>query len=102
MSHLAAQPAADAAVHDRSDGVFAQWVRIRLNGQRWAAGEAYAGMVPRAGIGIHAKPFAHYAFARGDSLLDQRFYAPLRIQGAFALGDNHFRSLFLGSERFFE
>ena len=63
VGHLAAHTAADAAVVDVRDRIGAQRVRVCLDRERRAAGEADAGVIAGAGIRIDAEALAHHALA---------------------------------------
>ena len=66
VRHLPAQPAADAVVVDVGDGIGAQRVLVRLDGERRAARQADAGMVARAHLRIDPEARAHHALAGRD------------------------------------
>src|ERR1700682_3658771 len=63
MRVLAAQAAAHAAVDHRRYGVAPQGVGVVLDGQRRAARKPDAGVVPRAGVLVHAVLDADDSFA---------------------------------------
>ena len=89
MRDLAAQAAAHTGVDHRRHGVGTQRVRVGLDGERRAAGQPDAGVVPGAGVGVHAKALAHHALTRGQALALQRLLAPLLVEHALALRHQH-------------
>src|SRR3979490_2737504 len=66
MRVLAAQAAAHAAVDHRRHRVAPQGIGVVLEGERRAAREPDAGVVPRAGVLIDAVLDAHDPFTGGD------------------------------------
>ena len=99
MGDLAAQPAADAAVDHRGDGVAAQRVGIGLDGQRRAAGQADAGMVAGADILVDAVARAHHARAARELRRIFGAQAALAHQLAFAVGDDHLEAVLGAAQR---
>src|SRR5207245_11462376 len=82
VGDLAAQPAADAVVVHVRDRVHFERIAGRLDGERGAAGEADAGMVPRAHVLVHAEARAHHALARFEGRADLRAATPLALDVA--------------------
>src|SRR5262249_3734218 len=86
---LAAHAAADAALDHRRHRIRAQRIGIGLNGQRWAAGEADAGMVAGADFIVDAEARAHHARAALEPFGILRAHAALARELAFAIRDDH-------------
>src|SRR5690606_8380575 len=96
---LAAQAAANAAVEHRRHRVGAQRIRIRPDRQRRAARQPDARMIAGAGVGVDAEALANDALASGDRLAHQRTLAPLAVQHALGLRDQHLRPLLRRGQR---
>src|SRR5207249_4657042 len=99
---LAAQAAADAAVDDRRHRIGTQRIRVVLDRERRAAGEANAGVIARAGVLVHAVLDAHVA--RALLQLFRHLWAELALplQLALALGDDDLQPLVVRGHRFFQ
>ena len=50
-------------------------------------------MIAGAGVGIDPEALAHHALAACHPLAHERALAPLLVQHAFGLGDDHLRAL---------
>ena len=87
-----ADTAADAAIVDIRHRVLPQRVRIGLDGQRRTSGNTYTGMVASAGLTIDHETRPPGALPVLDRLVEQRFDAPLPIEHALALGDDHLQT----------
>src|SRR4051812_17337875 len=92
MRVLAAQAAADAALDDGGDRIAPQRVRVVLDGERRAAGEADARVIARAGVLVHAVLHADHPFTRSDLFCSDWFEPALALQLAFAVGDDDFET----------
>src|SRR5712692_10917302 len=85
---LAAQPAAHAAVDHGGHRVGAQRVRIVFDGERGAARQADARMVPGAGVLVDAVLDANLSFTFGQLFCNLRSQLALALELALALGDD--------------
>ena len=99
MRHFAAKAASHATIDHRGHGIFSQRIGIFRDGQRRAAGEPDAGVVAGASVGIDAEAFAHHAPALARGTLRRRFLAPLPVEHALALRDDHLGAFFGGGQR---
>src|ERR1700723_4491066 len=102
MRYLTAKAAPRAAIENRRHRIFSQRILIRLDGERWAAGQADAGMIAGAGIGINAEPFANHPLPFLGHFGHERLDAALFVEGALALRDDHFWPAFFCGESFDE
>src|SRR5579862_9969588 len=88
VGDLAAQTASHTAIDDRCDRIRAERVWVVLDGEGWAAGEANAGVVAGAGIGVDAEALSDHAAARLRELRQLGLDAALLVQLTFTLGDD--------------
>ena len=100
MRHFAAYSASHAVMVHRRHGRAPERIGIGPDGERRAAGQPDAGMVARAGVGIHAIVFAGHALAGLAPTIEQGADAPLAVELALALGHDHLGAFFAGGHGF--
>ncbi len=82
--------------------VLPQRIRIRPDGERRTARQADAGMIARAGVGVHAETRAHHAAAARNGALLLGTLAALPIQHAFRGCDDDLGALLGRGHRLLE
>src|SRR5690625_1254704 len=99
MRDFATQTTAHTAIDHRSHRIATQRIRVFLDRQGRATGQANARVVPGTGVRIDPIALAHYPLPLGQLLAGLAPLAPLQVKHALTLRHDNLRPFVLGGQR---